>query len=315
LYANKQISDVLRERFVLHWQSVRPVPRVTIDFGDGRKLERTLTGNSVHYILDSQGRPVDALPGLYGPAAFLRGLERAEQVARTSAGVDASTRSELLAVYHRSRIDAIVSEWSDDLSKLGIAAAGSGGRVPRTARQVATATARNQAAQPAPPAERATRLAQPKARVELPILAAVSRVQSLDTATDEETWNRIAELHADDAVLDDASRALMRRHHFGAEAAGRRAITKRVVEDPLLRVVAQFQRSAALDTVRNEYQLHRQIHEWFLAGEPSDLAQLNERVYAELFLTPSSDPWLGLAPDDTYTALDRNGVVQWRRGD
>ena len=71
---------MLRDEFVLHWQSVRPVPKVTIDFGDGRKLERTLTGNSIHYVLDSDGRPIDALPGLYGPQAFLRGLENARSV-------------------------------------------------------------------------------------------------------------------------------------------------------------------------------------------------------------------------------------------
>jgi hypothetical protein len=43
LYPNDEVSAVLRDRFVLHWRSVRPVPTVTIDFGDGRKLERTLT--------------------------------------------------------------------------------------------------------------------------------------------------------------------------------------------------------------------------------------------------------------------------------
>src|SRR5262245_14053790 len=32
LYANAEVSKVLREQFVLHWQSVRPAPRVTIDF-------------------------------------------------------------------------------------------------------------------------------------------------------------------------------------------------------------------------------------------------------------------------------------------
>jgi hypothetical protein len=71
LYANAEISAYLREHFVLHWKSVRPVPRMTIDFGDGRKLERTVTGNSIHYICDAEGRPIDALPGLYGPKAFL----------------------------------------------------------------------------------------------------------------------------------------------------------------------------------------------------------------------------------------------------
>ena len=36
LYPNASISKSLREGFVLHWQSVRPAPRITIDFGDGR---------------------------------------------------------------------------------------------------------------------------------------------------------------------------------------------------------------------------------------------------------------------------------------
>ena len=40
-------------------------PKVTIDFGNGKTLERTLTGNSAHLVLDVDGRPVDALPGLF----------------------------------------------------------------------------------------------------------------------------------------------------------------------------------------------------------------------------------------------------------
>jgi hypothetical protein len=35
LYPNREINEVLRDSFVLHWESVRPVPRVTIDYGDG----------------------------------------------------------------------------------------------------------------------------------------------------------------------------------------------------------------------------------------------------------------------------------------
>src|SRR5204863_3294298 len=59
LYANAEVSDYLRDHFVLHWKSVRPVPRITIDFGDGRKVERTITGNSIHYVLDADGRILD----------------------------------------------------------------------------------------------------------------------------------------------------------------------------------------------------------------------------------------------------------------
>src|SRR5579863_8459675 len=77
LYPQPRINERLREDFVLHWQSVRPVPRVTIDFGRGRVVERTLTGNSVHLVLDSYGRPVDALPGLVAPDVFLDQLAQA----------------------------------------------------------------------------------------------------------------------------------------------------------------------------------------------------------------------------------------------
>src|SRR5258706_16355473 len=82
LYANEKVSGYLRDHFILHWQSVRPVPHITIDFGDGRRIERTITGNSIHYLLDANGEVVDALPGLYGPRAFLEGLTRAEPGAK-----------------------------------------------------------------------------------------------------------------------------------------------------------------------------------------------------------------------------------------
>jgi hypothetical protein len=72
LYPDAEVRKRLREDFVLHWQSHRPVPKLTIDFGDGRRIERTITGNSVHYVLTPDGQVVEAIPGLYGPAAFLR---------------------------------------------------------------------------------------------------------------------------------------------------------------------------------------------------------------------------------------------------
>lgn len=77
LYIDPAINRALRERFVLHWQSVRPVPKVTIEFGNGKTLVKTLTGNSAHLVLDANGRPVDALPGLFTPEVFAQLLVRA----------------------------------------------------------------------------------------------------------------------------------------------------------------------------------------------------------------------------------------------
>jgi uncharacterized protein (DUF2336 family) len=69
-------------------------------------------------------------------------------------------------------------------------------------------------------------------------------------------------------------------------------------------LMANLRRSVAIDSIFNDVDLHRRIHEWFAAGEVEDLASLNERVYAELFLTPSDDPWLGLNPQSVFAAIE-----------
>src|SRR6185503_16494736 len=119
LYPNDEVSAVLRDRFVLHWRSERPVPTVTIDFGDGRKLERTLTGNSIHYILDSQARPLDALPGLYGPKAFLHGLTNGEKLFQSLAGKNEQERALALRFYYEEQHNRISTAWAIDTKKIG----------------------------------------------------------------------------------------------------------------------------------------------------------------------------------------------------
>ena len=71
LYAEESVAEFLRASFVLHWQSVRPVPKIRVDFGDGRVVSYPITGNSAHLVLDGDARPIDAIPGLYQPGSFL----------------------------------------------------------------------------------------------------------------------------------------------------------------------------------------------------------------------------------------------------
>ena len=104
LYADPRVSEVLRDEFVLHWQSLRPAPRLTVEFGDGRKLVRTITGNSVHYVLDAEGRVIDALPGLYSPPEFLRQLDAAATEARSTAGLAAGAAAVHVAAFQRERL-------------------------------------------------------------------------------------------------------------------------------------------------------------------------------------------------------------------
>jgi hypothetical protein len=86
LYPEPRINQLMRDHFVLHWQTVRPVPKVTIDFGDGRRVEKTLTGNSAHVVLDPEGRPADVLPGLFSPTVFHSLLVRAHGYALAERG-------------------------------------------------------------------------------------------------------------------------------------------------------------------------------------------------------------------------------------
>ncbi len=71
LLSDDKVAKFLNEQVVPCWESLRPAPKVNIDFGDGRKLTRTLQGNTVMYLCLADGRVVDALPGVYTPADFL----------------------------------------------------------------------------------------------------------------------------------------------------------------------------------------------------------------------------------------------------
>ena len=79
--------------------------------------------------------------------------------------------------------------------------------------------------------------------------------------------------------------------------------------DSFNRAANALERAIAEDTARNEYELRRQIHEWFVRGTATDdLAAFNNKVYAELFLTPSTDKWLGLFPEESFTGIENDGV-------
>ena len=230
LYSDPAISKILRERYVLHWHSLRPVPRVTIDMGDGRKIQQTITGNSIHYLLDENGKPLDALPGLNSPKAFRAQLEEW-----------LTLNPENIAEYHAER-DADYP-------------------VQRVLR---------------PRAQDAAMRAMSKAITEQPLhqqLAFGARMPRIELEA------------ADDVVFSAESLALMR--------------SKQPLSDELL---DGLRRTVAMDT-RVNAELHGLIHGWFKMEEVKDLASLNERVYAELFLTPSDDPWLGLNPPSVFTAL------------
>jgi hypothetical protein len=264
LYPNAQVNKLLRDRFVLHWESVRPVPVITVDMGDGRRIVRTITGNSIHYILDPQGRLIDGLPGLYGAPAFLNALTKAETAALQTAKLSDGYYRTALREYANQRRQEIDAAWSRDLQNAGL-----------TSGKLA------------------------------------------DALTDRE-WQIVAGLHMEDVEFDPNSLALIQSKIAavgpdGAEAppiedAMRRAMSKSRVETPMMRMIVNLSTNAALDTVKNEYQMHTKIYQW-LASTNQPLPAFNNRVYAELFQTPATDPWIGLALPDNFSALPNNGLI------
>ncbi|MDG3496733.1 hypothetical protein FEV09_19515 [Pseudanabaena catenata USMAC16] len=290
LYPNAAVSQLLRDRFILHWQSERPVPKVTIDFGDGRKLEQTLTGNSIHYILDSEGRPIDAVPGLYSPQVFITNLKSAELAFQSLQGTngDLDLRREILTKYHRDRYAKLAENWQADLTRL---------RLPLQPLLPLTVT------DPKASAMLASRLTIGKAMVELPTLSRTNGEPLAEVTTasqfsklSDENWARLARLYQNRVYLDRGSLNIMQR--------------KLSPTASMPTVVSSFERAIAQDTVRNEYVFHAQIHNWFANGEfmdsnPALFTALNRRVYDQLFLTPASDPWLGLVNENVYSGISK----------
>jgi len=70
LLSDESTSEWLRDNFVLSWEEVRPTAKVSIDFGNGHTLERTLVGNTCFVVMLPDRTIVDALPGVYTPSDF-----------------------------------------------------------------------------------------------------------------------------------------------------------------------------------------------------------------------------------------------------
>jgi hypothetical protein len=298
LYSHPEIAQLLRDKYILHWQSVRPVPKITIDFGDGRKVQQTITGNSIHYILDKDGRPIDALPGLYAPQAFKRHLTQGAEFVAKYHQLTAARQTNAIEQYHQTQLISLQANWKQDLDKLGI-------NIPLP-KSIGSFSNPPTAAEAAP-------IAVSKMAVESPIiersLAFSRRSSILKQATNDPLWVKLGELHQADAILAENSRELIRRKQ--PQLASLTAGDKGNNSDPIPELVNRFQKLIAIDSIRNEYLLHSEIHQWLVGSRfaPTNVESLNTRVYEQLFLTPQSDRWLGLMPGDGYTGIDRDGII------
>ena len=271
LYSDESIASLMRDDFVLYWHSVRPVPKITIEFGDGRKIQQTITGNSVHYLLSPDlgspdGAVLDALPGLYSPAAFREQLQRWIDLNRRVAGRD--DWYNVLKSYHKEQFDALQALWSRISQRTGI--------------RVKGMSAKKDAMSVMP-------RAMTKMAVELPVL---TKMEDTLRSVTQSGWERIGYAESASVEFSPAAIELIKRKQFGSEEAWQ-----------LPGLIEQLKQNVAADTIFNECELHADVHTWFVRGDIFDLAEINSRVYEELFLTPESDPWLGLKQPTIFTAI------------
>jgi hypothetical protein len=75
LFSDNSISKFLNDNFECAWQSVRPVPTLTLDLGNGKIIKRTMHGNVATYVCTSDGVVVDILPGMYDANDYLSSLQ------------------------------------------------------------------------------------------------------------------------------------------------------------------------------------------------------------------------------------------------
>jgi hypothetical protein len=102
LFSDARVSAFVREQFVAAWESVRPVPLVEIDFGNGHTIKRTVNGNIATYVCAPDGRVVDVIPGLNSPEAYLQDLKYALNLYRASLAAFDKTILE----YHKDNLTA-----------------------------------------------------------------------------------------------------------------------------------------------------------------------------------------------------------------
>lgn len=290
LYANQDVSRFLRESFILYWSSERPVPRVTIDYGDGRRLERTTTGNSAHYVLDEDGNVLDVLPGLYAPTAFRRELEGSLALAARVRGQPEHERAKRLVDYHEQQVIAARQDWE---------------RLARTARIPGMGQRLTQARIESPLAA-AQRATVSKAAIEVKDLRYFATGLTPEALSEDqiEMWSAAGQVLFGIGVLDDTSRALIVRLH------NRVPREMRATGEQLDAMIARLEQTIVADSALNQLRLRPQIGgEIVRRGGRIDFATLNAWIYAEVFRTPKQDAWLGLLPRNVFTGLPGDGVV------
>jgi len=325
LYADPQVSDYLREHYVLHWRSVRDVPIITITLADGSAMKRTITGNSAHFVLDSEGNAINIIPGLWSAEAFLS--EVTDTATLFTSLLYHRDRDSHLRHWHKGRLARQKAELAQLLESANLR------EEQLWTRQGAWATTMVSA-------KEANVIARSKSIVEIPLLNAADLASTATLVADHRSTLRLVNFGSDEPVpqvrrvrdlrrvvpasdqraLDAviSSQALPTLHaDVWSLIASENAHVLRATSDSNAgsqheqAMRGSIATSVLKDTFINRYALQTEVHQWFVDDLPAKLSreQLVEVLYNVLFMMDLNDPWAGLYDPTIFTGLRDGGMT------
>ena len=98
--SDPEVIRLLSSEVIPVWESVGSVPKVTIELGNGRTLQRTLGGNIVTYILSPDGDVYDAYPGVYNPVHYVNEIRKTLDFVKT---LKPPTNNQEVIAWHRTQ--------------------------------------------------------------------------------------------------------------------------------------------------------------------------------------------------------------------
>ena len=114
LFSSDDVAKFINDSFEPVWESVRPVPIVRIDFGNGEVITRTLHGNIATYVCNSEGRVLDILPGIYQPQGYVDALQQLLLLHRWAGWRGGAMLEAKLKEYHQRQADALKAKRDPD---------------------------------------------------------------------------------------------------------------------------------------------------------------------------------------------------------
>jgi hypothetical protein len=127
LFSDASIAGYINRYFEPVWESVRTVPLVRIDFGNGTVVTRTLHGNIASYVCTADGQVLDILPGIYTPAVYQDRLYQFRLLANYVDQRGKENRETRVREFHQGQAEALKKNHSppvfinsSDMSKLVI---------------------------------------------------------------------------------------------------------------------------------------------------------------------------------------------------